>query len=111
MFTNVVKWAVIPVVLMASLLSSLAGGYEPLLNAMVCMGAIILVQRAVLLQQYVSGAGFIAIGVVFGPFGLVVKIFLLMGLVCVAAFSAVLAGFRTRPIPVVCFIPESQFSV
>jgi hypothetical protein len=101
MLSNAVKWVLIPVVLMASLFSRLAGGYEPLLNALVCMGAIVLVQRACWLQRYVSGAGFIAIAVVFGPFSLAVKIFLLMGLTCIAACSAALAGFRTRPAPAV----------
>ena len=101
MLSNAVKWVLIPVVLMASLFSRLAGGYEPLLNALVCMGAIVLVQRACWLHRYVSGAGFIAIAVVFGPFSLAVKIFLLMGLTCIAACSAALAGFRTRPAPAV----------
>jgi hypothetical protein len=102
---NILRWAAIPVVLIASPLSGMAGGYEPLVNALVCMSAIILVQRAALLQQYVSGAGFIAIAVLFGPFHLAIKIFLLLGLACIAAFSAVLAGFRMHPSPAVCLAP------
>lgn len=102
MLTNILRWAAIPVVLVAAPLSGLAGGYEPLLNGLVCMAAILLLQRAVLLHEYVSGAGFIAIAVVFGPFGLAVKIVLLLGLVSIAELSAVLAGFRMRPAPAVC---------
>jgi hypothetical protein len=102
MLTNVLRWVGIPVVLIVSPLSGLAGGYEPLLNALVCMAAILMLQRAILFHQYVSGAGFIAVAVVFGPFLLPVKIFLLLSLACVASFSAVLAGFRTQPSTVIC---------
>jgi hypothetical protein len=51
MLTNILKWVAIPVVMIASPLSSLAGGYKPLLNALMCMAAIILVQRAAVLQE------------------------------------------------------------
>jgi hypothetical protein len=105
MLLNVLRWAVIPVVLIASPLSGLSGGYEPLLNALVCLAAIILLLRAALLHRYVSGAGFIAIAVVFAPFFLALKVFLLLSLACVASFSAVLAGFRMRPAPAVCLVP------
>ncbi len=100
--TNILKWVAIPVVLMLSALSGLAGGYEPLLNALVCMGAILLLQRAALRHQYISGVGFIAIAVIFAPLFLAVKILLLMSLACVASLSAVLAGFRMQPSPAVC---------
>jgi hypothetical protein len=99
---NLLRWGAIPAVLIASPLSGLAGGYEPLLNALVCMAAIVLLQRATLLHQYVSGAGLVAIAVVFGPFCLAVKIFLLLSLACIATFSAVWAGFRMQPSTVVC---------
>ena len=102
MLMNILRWSAIPVVLIASPFSGLAGGYEPLLNGLVCMAAIVLLQRAALLRQYVSGAGLIAIAVVFGPFYLAVKIVLLLGLVSIDEFSAVLAGFRMRPATAVC---------
>ena len=105
MMTNIFKWVAIPVVLMLSVLSGLAGGYEPLMNGLVCMSAILLLQRAALRHQYISrAAGFIAIAVVFAPFFLVVKILLLMSLACVASLSAVLAGFRMQPSPAVCLV-------
>jgi hypothetical protein len=72
-----------------------------LLNTLVCMAAIMLVQRAACLRQYISGAGYVAIAVMFGPFGLSLKILLLLGLTCVTAFSGLLAAFRTRPSPAV----------
>jgi hypothetical protein len=99
MLANIVKWVAIPVVLTAALLSGLAGRYEPLFSALVCMSAITFVQRAALLRQHVWGAGWIAIAILFSPFCLAVKIFLLLGLACVAAFSAALAGFRMRTSP------------
>ena len=102
---NAAKWTVIPVILIASAFSGLAGGYEPLMNALVCMGAIVMVQRAAWLHQYVSGAGFIAIAVVFGPFYLPVKIFLLLSLACVASCSAVVAGFRMQTSPAIPVTP------
>ncbi len=105
MLTNLVKWTVIPAVLIASLFSELAGTYEPWLNAAACLVAIILVQRSCWRQQYIWGAGFTAIAVMFGPFGLAVKVFLLLGLTTLAAFSALVAGFRMRPLPVVCPAP------
>jgi hypothetical protein len=101
MLTSLLKWAAIPALLVGSVFSGFAGAYEPLVNFVVCMGAIILVQRAVWLHQYVSGAGFLAIAVVFSPISLVVKIFLLLGLASVAGFSAVLAGFRSRSLAAV----------
>jgi hypothetical protein len=103
--TSIVKWASIPVLLVAAIFSGLTAGYEPLVDVVVCMVAIIFVQRAVWRRQYVSGAGFIAIVVVFSPLFLAVKIFLLLGLTCVAAFAALLAAFRMRPLPAVVRIP------
>jgi hypothetical protein len=103
--TSVIKWFAIPVLLVASLFSGLAEGYEPLVNVLVCMAVILLVQRAAWLHQYVSGAGFIAVVVVFSPISLVVKIFLLLFLTCIAAFAALLAAFRNRPLPAVCETP------
>jgi hypothetical protein len=44
------------------------------------------------LHKYVSGAGFIAFAVEFGPFCLAVKVFLMLDLACAAAFSALLAA-------------------
>ena len=108
MFTNltgVIKWSAIPILLAASVFSGLAERYEPLLDALVCMAAVIFVQRAAWLHQYVSGAGFIAIVVVFSPVSLILKIFLLLVLTCIAAFAALRASFRVRLVPAVCETP------
>jgi hypothetical protein len=100
MLTKVVKWVSIPALLVASMFSFVAAGYEPLLNGVICMGAIIGVQRAVWAREYLWGGGCVAIVVAFSPLVLVVKIFLLMGLTCVAAVITLFAAFRMRRLPV-----------
>src|SRR2546429_7504060 len=65
----------------------------------ICLGTTVFVQRAVRLKQYLSAAGFVAIAVIFSPLLLVVKIFLLIGATCVATCVALLAAFRTQPLP------------
>jgi hypothetical protein len=84
----------------SSMLSRSAASYGPLLDLVSCLGATVLVQRAVRLKQYFSAAGFVAIAVVFSPVLLVVKVFLLMGVTCIATFLVLLATFRTQPLPV-----------
>jgi hypothetical protein len=102
---SIVKWSTIPALLVASPFSGLAAGYEPLINVLVCMAAVVLLQRAVWMRQYVSGGGFIVVGVVFSPIALIVKIFLLLLLTCIVTFAVLLAAFRVRPLPAVCVTP------
>jgi len=99
MVTKIVKWVSIPVLLTASLFACCAASYEPLVDLAICMGAVIFIQRAIRSQEYFWAAGFLAIGVVFTPLSLMVKIFLLMGFACVATFANLLAAFRTQPAP------------
>jgi len=99
MVTKIVKWVSIPVLLIASLFACCTASYEPLVDLAICLGAIVLVQRAIRLKEYFWAAGFLAIGVVFTPLSLMVKIFLLMGFACVATFANLLAAFRTQPAP------------
>jgi hypothetical protein len=100
--TEIIKWASIPVLLTASLFSFCAASYEPLVNAVICLGAIIFVQRAVWLKQYFWAGGLVAIVVAFSPLSLVVKIFLLMGFACIGALGALgamIKAFRTQTVP------------
>lgn len=99
MVTKIIKWVSIPVLLIASMFSRSTGSYELLVDFVICLGAIILVQRAVRLKEYFWAAGFVAIVVVFSPLVLVVKVFLLLGFACIAAFVTLLAAFRTQPLP------------
>ena len=97
--TRIIKWVSIPVLLIASLFACCTASYEPLVDLVICIGAIIFIQRAVRLREYFWAAGFLTIVVVFSPLSLVVKIFLLMGFTCIAAFVTLLAAFRTQPLP------------
>lgn len=96
---KIVKWASMPVLALAAVFSSLAEGYEALAGFVICMAAIILLQRAVSAKEYYWAAGFAATFVMFSPLLLVVKVFLLMGVACTVVFMALLAAFRTQPVP------------
>jgi len=97
MVTKIMKWVTIPALLIASMFPRSAAGYEFTLDVLICLGAVIFVSRAIRLKQHVWAAGFIAIAVVFSPFPLVVKIFLLTGLTCTMMFVALFGAFRTQP--------------
>jgi hypothetical protein len=94
------KVVALPVLLLGSLFSRFAASYEFLLNALICLGALIIVQRAIWVKKYFWAAGFLAIVVVFSPLLLVVRIFLLMGFTCLAACATLVAAWKTRPLPV-----------
>ncbi|MGC9950274.1 MAG: hypothetical protein ABSF64_28240 [Bryobacteraceae bacterium] len=96
---KIVKWASIPVLLIASLFACCAASYEPLVDIAICLGAIVFIQRAIRLREYFWAAAFVAIGIAFTPLSLMVKIFLLLSFTCVATFANLLVAFRTRPAP------------
>jgi hypothetical protein len=98
--TRIIKWISIPVLLLAAMFSCLAASYEPLIDFVICLGAILFVHRAVWLKEYFWAAGFVAIVVIFSPLFLAVKLFLLMGFTCIAALIALFAAFRSQPLPV-----------
>ena len=99
--TELTKWVALPILLFASMFSYFAMKYEPWLTGAVILSAIILIGRAVRLRQYFWAVGLVAVIVAFSPLFLVTKIFLIMGLTCIAALAAVVAGFRAQPLPVV----------
>ena len=94
--SKVIKWVSLPVLLIASIFSRFAANYEFLVNIMICIGAIILVERAVRLKDYFWAAGFVMIAVVFSPLLLVDKIFLLMGFTCIVTSLTLFAAFRRQ---------------
>jgi hypothetical protein len=96
---KLIKWVSLPALLIGAIFSGLAESYKLLMDMVICLGAVILVQRALRLNEYFWALGFIAIAVVFSPLLLVVKIFLLMGLTCSASLLALLAAFRPQPVP------------
>ena len=97
MITKIMKWAAIPVLLTASLFAFCAASYDPLLDLTIGLATIVFVQRAIRLKEYFWAVGYLAVGVVFTPLSLMVKIFLLMGFACIVTFANLLAAFRTQP--------------
>ena len=103
MFQSVLKigkWVLVPAILMASIFSRTAARYELLVDLAICLAAVIFVQRALRVNEYFWAAGCVAIAIVFSPLLLVVKIFLMLSLTCVAAFVTLLPAFRAQPLPV-----------
>jgi hypothetical protein len=99
--TNIVKWSSIPVLLIGSLFSRFAASHGLPLDFAICLGAIIVVHRAVWIREYFWAAGFVAIAVVFSPLFLVAKVFLLLGFTCIAAFATLLTVWKGQPVPAV----------
>lgn len=97
--TKIIKLVSLPVILVASMFSRSAAGYELLVDLLICWGAVISVQRAVRLNEYFWAAGFVAIAVVFSPFLLAVKIFLLMAFGFSATLVTLFAAFQTQSLP------------
>ena len=97
--SKVIQWTSFPVLLVVALCSRSAGRYELLLDIVICMGAVIAVRRAVGQKEYFFAAGFVGTAVVFIPLLLVIKIFFLMSIACVATFITVLAAFKPQPVP------------
>jgi hypothetical protein len=94
MVTKIVKWVSLPALLIASIFSRSAANYELLVDVMICVGTIVFMQRAVRLREYFGAAGLALIAVIVSPLPLVVKIFLLIGLTCIASIMAMLVAFR-----------------
>ena len=94
----IIKWVSLPALLIASMFSGFAASYELRLDLVICLGAVIFAQRAVRFMEYFWAAGFVAIVVVFSPLLLVIKLFLLMGLACIASLTTLLVSFRTQPL-------------
>jgi hypothetical protein len=99
MVTKIMKWVWLPALLIASMFSGSAASYEFLLDFVICLAAVIFLQRAVRLKEYFWAAGLVTIAVVFSPLLLMVKLFLLVGFTCIATFVTLLAAFRTQPLP------------
>jgi hypothetical protein len=97
----IIKWVSFPALLIGSMFWRSAASYGLMLDFVICLGATMLVQRAVCSKQYLSAAGLVSIAVIFSPLLLAVKIFLLMGVTCIATVVVLLAAFRTQPLPAV----------
>ena len=96
---KIVKWVSIPLLLIASLFACCTAHYEPLVDFVICLGAVVFIVRAVWLKEYLWAAALLAILAVFSPLSLVAKIILLMGFTAIATFATLLAAFRPQPLP------------
>jgi hypothetical protein len=92
-------WISFPLLLTASMFSPFAGSYELPLNAVVCVGAIVAVQRAAWIKSYYWAGASTAIAMVYSPLPLVAKIFLLLGLACGVSSAATIAAFKRQSLP------------
>ena len=96
--TNPIKWSSLPALLIGCVFSQYAVSYELLVNSLFCLSAVAFsVQWAVRSGEYFWAAAFVGIAVLFSPLLLVVKIFLLLGLVCVVTLATLVAAFQTQP--------------
>ena len=98
--SDIIKWASIPALLIGSLFSFYAAGYGVAIDLIICVAAIVLVQRAVRCKEYLWATALVTIVVVFSPVGAVIKVFLSMGLTCIATLVTLVTAFRTRREPV-----------
>jgi len=96
--TSILKWVSILGLVAVALLSDMAGRYEGLLNLTICLTGAVFVQRAVWLKEYGWAGVCVLAVVVFSPLLLVTKIFVLMGVTCLAACLMVAAAFRPQPV-------------
>ena len=95
---TIVKWISLPVLLAGSLFARFAGTYEILLNLLLAAGALVIVQRAVSVREYLSAAAFVGVAIVFSPLTLIIKIFLLFSFTCIAALAGVYAAWKPQPV-------------
>ena len=96
--TKIIPWLSFPILLGVALGSRSAGRYELLLDIVVCMGAVLAVRRAVGQKEYFFAAGFVGIAVVFIPLLLVIKIFFLMSIACIATLITLLVALKPQPV-------------
>lgn len=98
MSMTVVKWISLPVLLTGSLFAPFAGNYEIVLNLLVFAGALVVIQRAVNMREYVWAAGVVPVAIMFSPVTVIMKIFLLLSFICIGSFAGVYAAWKPRPV-------------
>jgi hypothetical protein len=94
------KWVSLPVLLIGSLFSRFAGSFEFPVNLLVCVGAMVVVQRAISFREYLWAAGFVNLAIVFSPLTLLLKIFLILSFSCIVALAGVYAAWKTHTLTV-----------
>ena len=97
---TLVKWISLPVLLTGSVFARFAGNYEIVLNLLVCAGALVVVQRAVSIREYLWAASFVGVAIVFSPLMLIIKIFLLLSFTSIGALAALYEAWKPQPLEV-----------
>ncbi len=86
--------------LLAAAIWSPSAGFRILLELVVCAGAIVIIQQAANSSNYLAGAGFIIIALLFNPLvpvPLSRGMFLWLDVFCIAAFLTSLVAIKTQP--------------
>lgn len=94
MTTRNMKWISIPVLLMGSMFSQLAGNYELPIDLLACVGAALLAVQAIRKAEYFWAGTLGLVVIAFSPVPLVSKLFLLLSYAAIASLVTVVAAFR-----------------
>jgi Family of unknown function (DUF6804) len=100
MFTKIMKWVSVAVLLLAVFWRSSAS-FQLVLESVVCVTAILVFMQAVRTGKYLWAIGFVAIALLFNPVvpvGLPTHLILWLDLACLGAFLTSLVMLRTRPV-------------
>ena len=87
----------IPLLVVVSMFSYFAARYEPLLAAIISLGTVIVVVRAIQEREYSWAVALLTIIVAFSSHLLETKIFLVIGIACIVVATMLLATFQLRP--------------
>jgi uncharacterized protein DUF6804 len=100
MFTKIMKWVSIAVLLLGALRLPSAGS-QVLLELVICVSALLVVRQAFRVGKYAWAAGFLTIAALFNPvlpIALSRRMFLWMDWFCLVTFLISLAVLRRQPV-------------
>lgn len=98
MSVTIFKWISLPVLLTGSLFARFAWDYEIVVNLLAFAGALVVVERAVALREFLWAAAFLCVAVVFSPLVLIIKISLLLSFTCIAALAGLYVALKPQPV-------------
>ena len=96
MVTTVIKFVLVPALLLGSMFSPMAGAYEDRLVLAVWLGAIVASALALRARDYFMAGGMCAVAIAFSPLTLPVKIFALLGFACIVTILALGIVWKRR---------------
>jgi hypothetical protein len=100
MLTKIMKWVSVAALLLGVFGRSSAN-FQLVMEAVVCVTALLVITQAARMGKYFWAAGFLLIAVLFNPVvpvELSARLFFLLDLSCLAAFLISLAALKTRPV-------------